>query len=239
MPVITVDEIEPSRTAMIVVDMENDFVAEGAPLETPAAREMIPKLRDALATCRDAGIRVIYTTHVHRRDGSDLGLFGRSRMLRNGEALADGTPGVDIYPDIAPRPDEPVIRKHRFSAFFGTDLEMILRGSGIDTVIIAGATTENCCHATARDAFFHDYQVVFLSDATATFDYPDLGFGQMSASDVHRATLIILASSSAHVMPVDEMKARIRRGGSQASTGHGGRGQEGVLGPGGGPKSGS
>lgn len=130
-------------------------------------------------------------------------------MIRNGEALADGTPGVEIYPEISPQPGEQVIRKHRYSAFFGTDLDMILRGSGVDTVIIAGATTENCCHATARDAFFHDYKVVFLSDATATFDYPDLGFGEMSASEVDAAILIILAASSANVMSVDQMRMRI------------------------------
>ncbi len=209
MPIVKVDSLDPQRTAMIVVDMENDFVEAGAPLDTPGAREILPKLREALEICREVGIRVIYTAHVHRRDGSDLGLFGLSRMIRNGEALADGTPGVEIYPEIAPQPGEHVIRKHRYSAFFGTDLDMILRGWGVDTVIIAGTTTENCCHATARDAFFHDYKVVFLSDATATFDYPDLGFGEMSASEVHGAILIILAASSANVMSVDEMRMRI------------------------------
>jgi ureidoacrylate peracid hydrolase len=125
--------------------------------------------------------------------------------------LVEGTPGVEIYPPVAPRPGEHVIRKHRFSGFFGTDLDMILRGWGIDTVIISGATTENCCHATARDALYRDYKVVFLSDATATFDYGDRGFGGMSAAEVHRATLVILASSTAHVMSVEEMKSRLRR----------------------------
>lgn len=116
---------------------------------------------------------------------------------------------MDIYPAIAPLPGEPVIRKRRFSGFFGTDLDLILRGWETDTVIISGATTENCCHATARDALFRDYKVVFLSDATASFDYPDRGFGEMSAAEVHRACLVILASSTAHVMSVEEMKRRL------------------------------
>lgn len=123
--------------------------------------------------------------------------------------MADGTPGVDTYPAVAPRSGEHVINKHRFSGFFGTDLDMILRGWGADTVIISAATTENCCHATARDALFRDYRVVFLSDATATFDYPDRGFGEMSAAEVHRATLVILASSTAHVMSVGGVKGRL------------------------------
>ena len=70
-------------------------------------------------------------------------------------------------------PGEHIIKKHRYSGFFGTDLDIILREWGIDTVIISGTTTENCCHATARDAMFRNYRVVFLSDVTATYDYPD------------------------------------------------------------------
>ena len=207
-----IDVIDPKKTAMIVVDMQNDFVASGAAMETPAARAVVPKLAEALKICRDAGIKVIYTAHVHRRDGSDMGLFDDMHPpIANREALVDGTPGVDIYSDVAPAPGEHVIKKHRYSGFFGTDLDMILREWGVDTVIISGTTTENCCHATARDAMFRNYGVVFLSDATATYDYPDRGFGPMPAAEVHDATLVILAASTAHVMSVEEMSARISR----------------------------
>jgi nicotinamidase-related amidase len=209
-----IDKIDPSRTVMIVVDMQNDFVAEGAPIETPAARAMVPKLAEALALCRDVGVRVIYTAHVHRRDGCDMGLFDDLHpVIESRAALVDGTAGVEIFPDLAPRVGEHVIKKHRYSAFFGTDLDIILRGWGIETVIISGTTTENCCHATARDAMFRNYRVVFLSDATATFDYPDSGFGSMPNADVHHATLVILARSTAHVMPVNELHALIERAG--------------------------
>jgi ureidoacrylate peracid hydrolase len=124
--------------------------------------------------------------------------------------LVDGEKGIEIYDELKPLPDEIVIKKHRYSAFYGTDLDIILRGSGIKTVIVTGVTTENCCHATARDALFHDYQVVFLSDATGTFDYPDVGQGGMSAAEVHRASLVILSVSTAHVMTVDEMMGRTK-----------------------------
>jgi len=150
-----VDVIDPAKTAMIVVDMQNDFVAAGAPMETPAARAMVPKLAEALKICRDAAIRVIFTAHVHRRDGCDMGLFDDMHPpIANRDALVDGTPGVDIYSELAPAPGEHVIKKHRYSGFFGTDLDIILREWGIDTVIVSGTTTENCCHATARDAMF-------------------------------------------------------------------------------------
>lgn len=205
-----INDINPAKTAMIVVDMQNDFVAAGAPMETPAARNMVPKLAEALKSCREAEIKVIYTAHVHRRDGCDMGLFDDMHPpIASRAGLVDGTPGVDIYPDLAPAPGEHVIKKHRYSGFYGTDLDIILREWGVDTVIISGTTTENCCHATARDAMFRNYCVVFLSDATAAPDYPDLGFGTLQSADVHRATLVILARSTAHVMSVADLNARL------------------------------
>lgn len=206
-----VNEIDPAKCALIVVDMENDFVAAGAPMETPAGRAMLPNLKRAINFCRDVGARVIYTTHVHRRDGCDAGMFATLWPPIGAKAgLVDGTKGIEIYDEIAPRPGEIVVKKHRYSAFYNTDMEIILRGWGTDTVVITGVTTENCCHATARDALFRDYKVVFLSDATATFDYPDVGQGAMSAAEVHNATLAILSVSTAHVMKVDEFIARVK-----------------------------
>src|SRR6266852_2744053 len=213
-----IDVIDPRKTAMIVVDMQNDFVASGAALETPAARQVVPRIAEALRVCRNAGIKIIYTAHVHRRDGCDMGLFDDLHPpIANRDALVDGTPGVEVYPDLAPAPGEHVIKKHRYSGFFGTDLDIILQEWGIDTVIISGTTTENCCHATARDAMFRNYRVVFLSDATATYDYPDRGFGSMPNAEVHHAALVILAASTAQVMSVEDMKARISTGGQKAA----------------------
>ena len=205
----TVERIDPGTTALIVVDMENDFVAPGAPLEAPAGRAMVPNLQRALACCREVGIPIIYTAHAHRPGGSDLGRrFAVHPAIGQGKALVDGTPGVSIFPEVAPRDGEVVITKHRYSAFYGTDLEIILRGLGVTTVVIVGVTTENCCHATARDALFRDYRVIFLADATATSDYPDRGYGAMSADEVHRATLVVLAASTAEVVPTEAFVAR-------------------------------
>jgi ureidoacrylate peracid hydrolase len=174
---------------------------------------MVPKLTSTLNFCREKGIRVIYTAHVHRRDGSDMGLYDDLYSpIADRSTLVDGTKGVEIFPGLAPAPGEHIIKKHRYSAFFGTDLDIILREWGITTVIISGTTTENCCHATARDAMFNNYKVVFLSDATGSFDYPDVGYGAMSAEEVHKATLCILAFSTAQVMTVDELRMLIERG---------------------------
>jgi biuret amidohydrolase len=207
------DQIDPAKTVMIVVDMQNDFVAKGAKLRSDAAAAMVPKLTSTLNFCREKGIRVIYTAHVHRRDGSDMGLYDDLYSpIADRSTLVDGTKGVEIFPGLAPAPGEHIIKKHRYSAFFGTDLDIILREWGVTTVIISGTTTENCCHATARDAMFNNYKVVFLSDATGSFDYPDVGYGAMSAEEVHKATLCILAFSTAQVMTVDELRTLIERG---------------------------
>lgn len=194
-------KIDPSKTVMIVVDMQNDFVAEGALLQSAQANAMVPKLAHTLSACRAKGVRVVYTAHVHRGDGCDMGLFDDLYPpIANRSALVDGTTGAGIYAALAPAQGEHVIKKHRYSAFFATDLDLILREWGIDTVVVSGTTTENCCHATARDAMFRNYKTVFLSDVTGTFDYPDLGYGALSAEQVHAATLTILAFSTAHVM---------------------------------------
>lgn len=205
------DTIDPSKTAMIVVDMQNDFVAPGAKLQAPQATALVPTLAEALKFCRENGVRVIYTAHVHRHDGSDMGLYrDLYAPIADRSALVDGTLGADIFKDLAPAPGEHVIKKHRYSAFFGTDLDIILREWGITTVIISGTTTECCCHATARDAMFRNYKVVFLSDATGTYDYVDVGQGAMSCDEVHRSTLIVLASSTADVMTTKEFMTRAK-----------------------------
>ncbi len=203
--------IDPAKTAMIVVDMQNDFVAEGAMLRSAQAAAMVPRLAETLAFCRVKGVKIIYTAHVHRKDGCDMGLYDDLYPpIADRLSLVDGTPGVDIFAALAPAPDEHVVKKHRYSGFFGTDLDIILREWGVDTVVVTGTTIENCCHATARDAMFRNYKVAFLSDATGTFDYPDMGYGAMAAEDVHQATLRILAFSTAHVMTSAEFRARVK-----------------------------
>lgn len=209
---LTIPTIEPQHATLIIVDMENDFVAEGAPMETPMARAMLPNLVRILSLARETGMLVVYTTHVHRRNGLDMGLFGEIwPPIAERAGLMDGEQGIEIYPEIAPQENEPVIKKHRYSAFFGTDLDIILRERKVDTVIVTGCTTENCCHATARDAMFRNYRVAFVSDATGTFDYPDIGFGPIPAEQVHKITLGVLGVSTAHVMTTNDVIARVTK----------------------------
>ncbi|RST74155.1 cysteine hydrolase [Siminovitchia acidinfaciens] len=207
---LKINQINPEKTALLVVDMQNDFVAAGAPLGTAMGQEMLPRLKQVLEFSRSKGISVIYTAHVHRRDGSDAGLFGEIYPpIAEGACLIDGTPGAEIYPEVAPLENEPVIKKHRYSAFFGTDLDIILRGKGIETVVIVGLTTEDCCFAAARDAMYRGYKVAFLSDVTGTYDYKDIGFGMVPAAEVHRVFLTVLGGSTAHVMTAEDFIQKV------------------------------
>ncbi|WP_240373959.1 cysteine hydrolase family protein [Bacillus piscicola] len=208
---LVINQIDPKKTALLVVDMQNDFMASGAPLETAMGQEFLPRLKEVLNFSRDKGISVIYTAHVHREDGSDMGLYGEIYPpVAERACLIDETPGTEIYPEVAPLENEPVIKKHRYSAFFGTDLDIILRNKGIETVAIVGLTTEDCCFAAARDAMYRGYKVAFLSDVTGTYDYADIGFGVVPAAEVHRVCLTVLGGSTAHVMTAEEYMQKVK-----------------------------
>jgi nicotinamidase-related amidase len=205
---LEIKKVDPKRTALLMIDMQNDFIAEGAPMETPAGRSIVPKLRELLTFCRNKGILVIYTAHVHRADKLDLGLLGEIwPPLGETLALVEGTPGAEIYPELTPREGEPLITKFAYDAFYGTKLDHILRINGIDTVIIAGVTTDNCCLSAARGALWRNYRVIFLSDGTATFDYPDIGMGAVSNAEVQRVVCTVIGVSTGGLMTIEALMA--------------------------------
>jgi ureidoacrylate peracid hydrolase len=122
-----------------------------------------------------------------------------------------GTKNVEIYEGLKPHPGDLVVAKPRYSAFYGTDLEAILRSKNIDTLIISGTVTNVCCDSTARDAFSRDYKVIFLSDGNAARDLPGRGFGPVSAEEVQRVTLTILANNFAQVSSIDQVITEIEQ----------------------------
>jgi ureidoacrylate peracid hydrolase len=202
--------IEAKKTALLLIDLSNEFLAPGSPMEIPEGREMIPHLNRLAAACRAKGIPVIYTTHVHRPDGSDLGRMADIfRNVREGRLLREGTEGVEIYPDIRPQPGDILVRKRRYNAFENSDLELILRSKGIDTLIIGGVATNVCCESTARQAFFMDFKVIFLSDGTATFDLPDRGWGPVPRQEAQRYTLTTIAWGFGQVCSIEEVLSQL------------------------------
>ena len=202
--------VDPAKTAFLIIDMSNDFLKPGALMELPEGREMIPRLNRLAEACRARGIPVVYTTHAHREAGADTGRMGDMfRNVREGRMLVAGTEGVEIFPDIAPQPGDYLVEKRRYSAFQNTDLELILRSKGIDTLIIGGVATNVCCESTAREAFFKDFKVIFLSDGNATFDLPDRGWGVIPKEDVQRHVLTTLAWGFGRVASIDQVLAEL------------------------------
>lgn len=217
--------VDPATTAFLVVDMTNDFLEPGVPQECAPGREMVPRLAELAAACRAVGIPVIYTSHMHRADGSDIGRMAErfTHLVdeqRRPITLVAGTRGVEVIDELAPVGDEIVIRKSRYSSFFNTDLETVLRHHNITTLIIAGVATNVCCESTARDAMFRDYKVIFLSDGNATMDLPDLGFGPVSHEEVQRVVLTTLAAAFCDVATTAEVLERIRRSTQVATERH-------------------
>jgi ureidoacrylate peracid hydrolase len=205
-----VTSIDAARSAVLVIDMQNDFVAEGAPLEFPDGRRIVPAVQRVLNACRQRGMPVIYTAHVHRREGTDLGLHAELYPpVGAGDALVDGEPGGDIYPELAPQPGELVIKKHRYSAFYGTELDVVLRGMEVDTLLLMGMTTECCVLSTARGALELGYRTLVAADACASCDYADHGYGAMPAAEMHAAALRIMALTSSDVADVDDCLGRL------------------------------
>jgi ureidoacrylate peracid hydrolase len=171
--------IDPRETALIAVDMQNDFGAVGGMfaskgLPITAARATIEPTARVLAAARAAGMTVVYLKMEFTRDLSNLGgpdAPNRERHLGfgvgAGDFLIEGTWNTDIVPELAPEPGDVLVSKQRYSGFFQTELDDVLRGRDIKSLVFVGWKTSVCVESTLRDAFFRDYRCVVLSDCTA------------------------------------------------------------------------
>jgi ureidoacrylate peracid hydrolase len=171
-------EIDPSRTALIVIDMQNAFGSEGgifdkAGIDITGIQHAVPPTAAAIEAGRQAGIKVVWIKMGFQADLSDLG----PEDSPNGRLLLacgvkDGVLtreqwGTDIVDELTPEEGEAVIYKTRFSAFYRTELDELLRSYGAKHLIITGCTTSICVESTIRDAFFRDYHCILLKDCTA------------------------------------------------------------------------
>ena len=183
-------------------------MAPGQPAETPNARDVVPNVNRLAAATRAAGGTVVWIQNTITPEAEQswavwFGDFCRGadwgeRMRR---AFTPGDPGHAIYPTLEALPNDLTVRKTRFSAFIqgASELDALLRGRGIDTVIIVGTATNVCCESTARDAMMLNYKVFFVADANAC-----------RTDEEHNATLGILSVMFADVRSTDEMIALLR-----------------------------
>jgi nicotinamidase-related amidase len=158
--------VDPGRTALIVVDMQNDFVKEGGTLVVPDAEGTIPTIQSLLALARDSGMRVIFTQDTHADEDPEWDIWP--------EHVREDSWGWRIVDELEPREDEMVIRKVRYDAFYGTHLDHFLRLWGVETVIVCGTVASICVHYTAASAALRWYAVVVPKDATSALTPFDL-----------------------------------------------------------------
>ena len=206
-------DVRPERTAFVVVDMQNVFVAEGALIEVPMARTIIPNINRAATVCRDLGVPVIWIRLHHPADVSDWwGYFNHFVSAANRQAdvaalTGDAEPSR-FFPDMDVRDEDFVVVKNRYSCFIAgsSSLERLLRSMGRDTVLLAGTATNICVESTARDGMMLDFQIVLLGDATAAHTDAE-----------HQASIDVLAEHFADVLTTDEALDELKLGASASS----------------------
>lgn len=208
-------EIDPRRTALLAIDMQNGFLAPGQPGELAEAREIVGNINRIAAALRRAGGRVVWIQHTHDPQCSeawerftDFSAAGWGQALN--AALVPGKQGHDIHASLSVEPQDKVIRKTRFSAFIqgSSELHEQLLREGIDTVIVTGTITNVCCESTARDAMMLNYKVHFVSDANAA-----------RTDAEHNATLANMILWFADVRATDEIIELVESASGASRTG--------------------
>ena len=155
------------KSALIIVDMQNDFVLPKGPAEIPNSFSTVPRIKEVLSWFRSARRPVFHVIREYRADGSDIEISRRAAFLAGPQYVVPGTPGAEIVEALRPVSGEYRIVKPRFSAFFGTELELILRRLEVTDVAICGTQYPNCIRATAFDALSHGYLTTVITDATS------------------------------------------------------------------------
>ncbi|HLB11611.1 MAG TPA: isochorismatase family cysteine hydrolase [Dehalococcoidia bacterium] len=170
------DKVDPRHCLVMVVDVQNDFChSEGsmgrAGQDLTMVEEAMPHLVELLEEARRVGTPVVFTQAVHSRwtDSQAWSTRLHGSNVELPRHCREGSWGADFY-EIAPQENERVLVKRRFSAFYGTDLDVMLRALGIKALIMTGVATNVCVETTARDGFMRDYHIVFLSDCCASYD---------------------------------------------------------------------
>lgn len=161
----------PTRSALLVIDMENGFVHPEGGHWIRFAQSMVPNCVRAVELARAKGIPVFFVKRLYRADGSDVELTRYPGWVAGGRACRPASTGpnsAQAPEGLRPQPGDYTIIKPRWSAFFQTELDLILRRLGVDTVLLAGTTTPNCIRSTFYDALSLDYDAAVLSDCTSS-----------------------------------------------------------------------
>lgn len=201
--------IDPARTALLVVDLQTGFVAPGAVAEIPAAREIVPNVNRLAGALRRAGGIVVWIISTYGPDAAqDWPSFfnfvtAGAASERFRLAFDEGRPEHTLWRELDRQPGDKVVSKNRMTPFADPSraLETMLRGRGVETVLVVGTVTNVCCESTARDAAMRDFRTIMVSDANASRNDAE-----------HNATLSIFLQSFGGVLSTDEILVMIEHG---------------------------
>lgn len=188
--------LKREKSALLVIDMQRFFLKQASPTFTCGGLAILPTLKRLIAAFREADRPVVYARHVHHPNRLDAGIMG---WWWDGMCL-EGSPESELHEQLAPLPHEKVVLKHRYSAFYNTDLETVLRCLRVEDLVISGIMTNMCCESTARDAYYRDYRVFFLADGTGTIN-----------EEMHVASLLNLAFGFAYVTTAREVIGELEK----------------------------
>jgi len=178
------DELFDKSTALVIVDMLNDFVRPGAPLRVQGAEALVPAIRRGIEAARRAGSLVLYLCDSHRPDDLEFRAWP-------GHAVR-GTEGAQVIEELKPGPEDPVVEKRRFSGFFGTELDLVLRERHIRRLLLTGILTDICVYHTAVDATQLAYQVLVAGNAVAAATKEDHDFALRQMERLLKVKLVEL-----------------------------------------------
>ncbi len=169
------DRCDPHYAALIVVDVQNDFVSpEGSAGkrgdDVGAAIAMIPNLTRLIDQARKVGLTIVYIRTTHSEWTDTASWIYRTSQKSGLSTCREGTWGAEFYDGIAPLPSERIVIKHRYSAFINTDLNTVLKARGIQSILVCGVATNVCVETTARDGYMYDYYVTMIDDCSAAYD---------------------------------------------------------------------
>ncbi|MGE0698824.1 MAG: isochorismatase family protein [Hyphomicrobiaceae bacterium] len=201
--------IVPRRTALVVVDLQNGFMAAGQPAEMPTARAIVPNVNRLAAATRAAGGTVVWIKNTYDAEAAMTWTVWRGHFAtgdwgqRMEQAFTPGDPGHEIYGALDVEPDDLVIPKRRFSALVqgSSSLDTVLRQRGLDTLIIVGTATNVCCESTIRDGMMMNYKCIMVSDANAC-----------RTDEEHNATLATVSILFGDVRSTDEVITMLATG---------------------------
>ena len=204
------EDIDPTKTALIVVDLQNGFMMEGvAHSLCKTAVEIVPNVNRIAETLRKTGGLVVWIKNTFTRESLQSwsvmhSMCSEERLAKRIESMTEGSKGHQLWAGLDVQEDDLVIQKTRFSAFIqgSSDLEAALKFRGIDTVVITGTVTNTCCESTARDAMMRNFKTIMVSDANAA-----------DSDEEHNASLIAFYLTFGDLFSTDQLVALLEKNG--------------------------